>query len=109
MSLRAILWAFDQEILPSSRKFVLVALCNFSTDTGAAYPSVETITRITGLQHQAVRNALANLVMEEVIEDTGKRTGGTGQVKVYRLPPEACEPIVTNHSLKDSAKTPQRL
>lgn len=86
MSLRAILWAFDQDIFPSSRKFVLVALANFAGETGKSFPTVETISHITSQQQDTIRKSLADLVEAEIIADTGKRTGATGQVKVYQLP-----------------------
>lgn len=118
MSVRALFWALEQEVFPSSKKFVLVALANFASDTGKSFPSTESIGRITCQQINTVRNALDGLVQEGVISDTGKRTGATGQIKVYQLPEDACEPTKDlrkrrsfngQRLLKDSDKSAQRL
>lgn len=94
------LWAFDQEILSSSQKFVLVALCNFSSDSGMAYPAVKTISRITNQKEETIRLALAKLVADGIIQDTGKRAGVTKQVKVFQLPNLACERLPETDTLK---------
>lgn len=112
MSIHALSWAFKIEAMPSSKKFVLVALANFASETGMAYPSVETICRLTCQQDATVRRALDSLVDEKVITDTGKRVGRTQQVKVYRLPEAACESPTNSGGLerptKDPSKTPAR-
>jgi Helix-turn-helix domain len=107
MSLKALSWAFDIEAIPSSNKLVLLALANFSGETGQAYPSVETVGRITCQQDPTVRRALANLVELGIIKDTGKRVGATHQVKVYQLPEPCCERPIKTGVLK-RAKTPAR-
>jgi hypothetical protein len=86
MSIQALGWAFDQKEISSGKKFVLIALANYAGDTGLAYPSVHTICELTQQHDETVRKALADLVTEKVIKDTGKRVGATQQVKVYRLP-----------------------
>jgi hypothetical protein len=85
MSIRAIDWALRQEIKSPTDKFVLVILANYVGDTGLAFPSTETISRITGLSGRSVIRALDRLVEQRWIEDTGKRTGTTKQIKAYRL------------------------
>lgn len=91
MSFDAVQWAFSQEVLSSTQKFVLVALCDKVGDTGLSYPKMSTITRITSLHEDTVRAAIAALVEAGFIEDTGKTAGATSRVKVYRLPSEAWE------------------
>ena len=85
MSIRAIAWVLEQEIKSPTDKFVLVILANYVGDTGMAFPSTETIGRVTGLCRRSVVQALDRLVEQRWIEDTGKRTGRTKQVKAYRL------------------------
>jgi helix-turn-helix protein len=85
MSIRAIDWALRQDIKSPTDKFVLVILANYVGDTGLAFPSTQTISRITGLSRMSVVRALDQLVQQRWIEDTGKRTGTTKQIKVYRL------------------------
>lgn len=91
MSIRALAWAFDQEIFPSSHKFVLVALANHCSDKGKSYPGVKTICDLTSQKEKTVRRALQALVDSGIIVDTGKRTGETSQVKVYQLPKATLE------------------
>jgi len=86
MSLRALLWAFDQPVYSASKKLVLLALSNFSSDKGLSFPGVETIVQITGQNDKTVRKALSGLVDDAIIVDTGQRTGPNGMVKVYQLP-----------------------
>jgi hypothetical protein len=85
MSIRAIDWALRQDIKLPTDKFVLVILANYVGDTGLAFPSTQTISRITGLCRRSVIQALDRLVEQRWIEDTGKRTGTTKQIKAYRL------------------------
>jgi hypothetical protein len=89
MSVRATTWAYDQEIFQSSKKFVLVALCDYCGDSGTAYPGLETLCRMTALSEDTVTRCLDALVADGLISDTGKRAGNTGRVKVYQLQDEA--------------------
>jgi hypothetical protein len=91
MSLRALVWALEeeQEVYCASEKLTLIALANFSNDSGRSYPEVATICRITRLSDNTVRRCLHNLLEAGVISDTGKRFGPTQQVKVWQLP-DAC-------------------
>jgi hypothetical protein len=86
MSLRSIIWAFDQQIFPSSNKFVLVALANYAGDTGQSFPDIWSLCEMTGQDVKTVRKALSKLVEDGVIRDTGNRTGPTGQIRVYQFP-----------------------
>ena len=114
MSIQALGWAFDQKEISSGKKFVLIALANYAGDTGLAYPSVHTICELTQQHDETVRKALADLVTEKVIKDTGKRVGATQQVKVYRLPEETWKTktpenrSLTEGAVKASRKPRQR-
>lgn len=86
MSLEVLTWAFRQEIRPATRKITLVALADCSNaDTGEAFPAIATMQRMTSLNRKTLIRAIDDLQTSGWIEDTGKRVGGTGQVKVYRI------------------------
>jgi hypothetical protein len=89
MSLHAMIWVLGQDIRPSSIKFVLLALADHtgqnSEDSNLVWPSLEAICQKTSQDRKTVISALDHLERMRLLEDTGKRTGATGQVKVYRL------------------------
>ncbi|SEI42029.1 helix-turn-helix domain-containing protein [Paraburkholderia diazotrophica] len=66
MSIQAMVWAMDQEIVASpTARHVLLVLANYADVNGkAAFPSADTLVRQTGLSERAVRNKLAE--MEEL-------------------------------------------
>ena len=51
-------WAWDQDIKPTGRKFVLICLSEFSDDKGSCYPAVETIAAMVGQGDSTVRGHL---------------------------------------------------
>lgn len=86
MSLRALTWAMEHDGCPSSStKLVLLAFANFANEQHWAYPSTETVARLTKLDPKTVRAATDALEAAGIIVDTGKRAGRTRQVKVYLL------------------------
>lgn len=85
MSIQALAWVFYQEVKPSQTKLVLIALANYCNDDGLAWPSVETICSVTSQNRKTVLKALKNLESMKLITDTGKRTGKTWGVRVFRL------------------------
>ena len=98
MSYQSTTWAWEQEGLNPTLKLVLLAMANFVSDTGVTYPSVQTVCEMTGLNKgQTVSNAQRKLVVLNLLSDTGKRTGKTGQVKVFRLPEEAWKFRIQRH------------
>ena len=84
MSIRALDWAFKQNVHPL-HKFVLVALADYASDKGLAYPSIETLTRKTNMSRSTVLRALKSLCEKQFLTDTGKGVGRTRQIKVYRI------------------------
>lgn len=85
MSIEAMQWAFQQEIKPASMKFVLVSLGDNAQHDGMAWPSLAALCQKTGLDRKTVISALDRLEAAGYLSDSGKRTGNTGQVKVYRF------------------------
>ena len=76
MSVEAISWALNLASVPADRggqpssacKFVLVGLANHADpDGGAAFPSVATLVRYTGLSERTVRTCLDRLEAEGII------------------------------------------
>lgn len=85
MSIEAMQWAFNQDIKPSSVKFVLVALGDNAQHDGLAWPSIAALSEKTGQDRKTVISALDRLEAAGYLSDSGKRTGSTGQIKVYRF------------------------
>src|SRR5262245_9186144 len=84
MSVKAIAWAFQQEMFTSD-KFVLVAIAECANDTWLAWPSVTLLSRKVCLDHRTVQRAVARLIETSHIIDTGQRLGRTNQVRVFKL------------------------
>lgn len=78
-------WAFNQDIKPSSVKFVLVSLGDNAQHDGLAWPSIAALSQKTGQDRKTVIAALDKLEAMGYLADSGKRTGKTGQVKVYKF------------------------
>ena len=87
MSVRAISWAMRLPVKPSSKKFVLLCLADYSTDTGLTYPSLATMRDATGLGDDAIKSALESLCLDKIITDTLKRAGDQKDIVVYQLNP----------------------
>ncbi len=85
MSLRALTHILESDIRPSTRKFVAVAMANFANDEGCCYPSIETLCRLTACDRKTVMKSISELVKLGVMNDTGRRKGGTGRVRVFRF------------------------
>lgn len=84
MSYKATAWAYDLN-LPSPRKFVLVALADFADENGSCYPGQGRLMKMTGLGERAVRNSLAKLEDEGLIERMARYQGGHRITDRYRL------------------------
>jgi hypothetical protein len=85
MSIEAMQWAFCQDIKPSSLKFVLVSLGDNAQHDGLAWPSIAALCQKTGQDRKTVISALGRLEQAGYLTDTGKRTGKTGQIPVYKF------------------------
>jgi len=85
MSISAINWAFKQAGIKSADKFLLVCLANFANEDGEAYPSIARISEYTCQNRKTIIAASKRLVQANLMCDTGRRVGKTGQIIVYRL------------------------
>jgi hypothetical protein len=85
MSLRAISWAFDIEVRPSSLKFLLVCVCDYASDEGMVFPSIDSLVMRTCQDRKTIISGLDRLEQLGLLIDTTKRIGKTKQVKVYQL------------------------
>ena len=86
MSFKALAWAVEREVPHAADKLVLLGLADrHNEEAGAAYPSIEWLTRFGSLDRKTVITALQRLEASGLIGDTGRRTGRTKQVKLYAL------------------------
>lgn len=86
MSLRDITWAIEEAECPTAHAtLVLIIFANFANADGRAYPSAETVATKGKQNIKTVRAAIDALEDVGLLEDTGRRVGRTGNVKVYRI------------------------
>jgi hypothetical protein len=86
MSSRATAWCWTVKLKPGSAHHLLCAMCehaNFTTNL--SYPSVETLCDMTGQDRKTVLAGLQRLIDAGLMIDTGKKTGRTGQIPVYKM------------------------
>lgn len=93
MSVEGIYWAWSHiaEIERPGWRLVLLHLAwraSSEPDTWAeVWPSVADVLEVTGVDRKTYRAAMARFAegLLPLVEDTGRRTGKTNQVRVYRL------------------------
>lgn len=86
MSLQALVWAFAQNITPSSIKFVLVAMADCANvQDGKIFPSVDFLCEKTSQDRKTIIDAIDTLEAIGYLIDTGDKTGKTAQIKIYKL------------------------
>jgi hypothetical protein len=88
MSNDAIRWAFGLD-LPSTRKFVLVALADHANDADLAFPGIVKLMAKTSLKERTVQASLSDLEADGIISTTSRRGGrasaSDGKATTYRL------------------------
>jgi hypothetical protein len=85
VSLRATTWAWEQDVSPPDRKFVLLARADRANDNGYCWARVEKISARTGLNEGSVRRhdkALRNDDLVRVVERERKPDGRLGRMLV---------------------------
>ncbi|KAA9019280.1 MULTISPECIES: helix-turn-helix domain-containing protein [Sphingobium] len=85
MSFDALAWASKQQPGKMAAKMVLLCLANYANEDGEAYPSTAAIAAFGDMNHKTATTALDRLEEIQLISDTGRRQGKSGQIKVYRL------------------------
>lgn len=86
MSVVALTLAFKARIGKSSTKSVLIAMADRADDkTGLLFPSVADLVERTELDRKTVLGCMMELQDRKILIDTGKRTGRTNQIKIWRL------------------------
>lgn len=78
-------WAGKARPGTASEKLVLLGLAQCSDANHCAHPSVDWLCEFSDLNRKTVIAAIDRLEEKDLIRDTGRRVGRTGQVKVYRL------------------------
>jgi pyocin large subunit-like protein len=89
MSIAALDWAFKASVATSSQKLVLICLANYADASGVMYPSVERIALDAQMNRKTVLAAMAALMAQGILIDTGKRIGRTKSVRILQLVPYA--------------------
>lgn len=85
MSFDALSWAAKQRPGNLAAKMALLALANYANEAGHAYPSTAAIADFGDMNHKTATAALDRLEELNLISDSGKRAGRSGQIKVYQL------------------------
>jgi pyocin large subunit-like protein len=85
MSVRALTWAFDEQVFPATRKLTLIALADCADSDGVCFPSLVHMLLKTSLNRTTLIECLDDLEARGLLIDTGKKVGKTMQVKVYKL------------------------
>ena len=86
MSIEAVNWAFKQDIKPTAKKFVLVALADCSDDYGIAFPSYNHIAKKTGMTKRAVMQNMKLLELDNIIEIAGRIRANTSHTSnAYKI------------------------
>lgn len=86
MSFDALAWAAKAKGIRPAEKLVLLGLAECASREGAeAFPSIAALVEFGGLNRKTVIAALDSLIAYGLIAETGKFTGRTKQIKVYRL------------------------
>lgn len=81
-------WAFEQEIKPAGRKFILVALADAANGDGYAFPGQKSLAQLTGQEERSVRNHVEWLEHHGYLRRAPRRRkDGTRTSDAYYLPP----------------------
>lgn len=81
-------WAFEQEIKPAGRKFILVALADAANGDGYAFPGQKSLAQLTGQEERSVRNHVEWLEHHGYLRRAERRRkDGTRTSDAYNLPP----------------------
>lgn len=85
MSLAALTWAFNQDLVPA-QKVVLLALADYADDQGRCWPGQETLTLKTSLSVRGIRSQIRALEERGLVLTIERRKeGGARATNAYQL------------------------
>lgn len=84
MSIKAIGWAFDQKVPPTT-KLVLLKLADNANDDGWCWPSQSTLAKHTGLSRKSISRHIKNLSDAGLIEVKHRQRDGVSLPNHYLL------------------------
>lgn len=93
-------------VAQSTMHHVFMWLCFFANDEGEAFPTTETLMNNLYLTKRSVKTALKALLDCDLIQDTGKKTGRTKQVTIYKINQNWIERDANQHPLKECQSAP---
>jgi hypothetical protein len=74
-------------VKPPTKKFTLLVLADYATETLKTYPSMPLIQKTTGMTEAQIEYALQGLIDDKIICDTGKRVGDQHEIRVFKILP----------------------
>ena len=84
MSIRATVWAFEQD-LPTNAKFVLVKLADNANDDGVCWPSMQYVASHTGMSRRSVIDQIDLLASKGLIRIEHRTKNGAPTSNLYFL------------------------
>lgn len=84
MSFQAMAWAIKQPVKPSE-KLLLIVMANYADDIGQCWPSVETLSRDTGMSRATVKRTLTKLEKIGFIARYKRSKGNLQTSNLYAL------------------------
>lgn len=82
MSIHSMAWVMNQEIFPSTAKFVLLCLSDHEGNSNVVFPSIKTLCKKTSQDRKTIISCLDRLCELGFLKEVGVKPGG---VKEYML------------------------
>lgn len=90
MSIKALQWAWEQNVPNSSRKLVLLALADRANDDGECWPGIASLSEKCSISRSTLIRAVEDLEEQGLLEVTNRPGDGSGRMtNLYRLPIKA--------------------
>jgi hypothetical protein len=112
MSFEAMKWVSDQDIRPSGRKYVLLALANYADTEGWCFPGQRTIAHYCSQDERTVRAHLAALEADGLVKRERRYTENGRQQRdgfVLRAPSDLLRPRARARAERISAPRAERI
>jgi hypothetical protein len=91
MSIKALNWAFEQNLKPA-QKMVLVALADHASDDGLCWPGIKTIAKKASMSESSIRRQLDQLIDAGFLhKEIRIRENGSQQSNAYYLNMGGCQ------------------